>query len=616
MQISKIAVKNVKGIQHVEMCPVKPINVLIGRNNSGKSSVLGSLRLLTEYFDTLKDGRVVQPPAYRIPAEFIRRGGDQDDGLRIIVTARQGVDERREQFLRAVNEWNTQYERPKMDVDRVDRQLEMSLFEEIAFVFGARPPHGQYGLESITTTSPDAPQGTDVVVASTKVPGQSLKRIKLRSLFQRAVHEKCETIYDVVSRHGLVNDVDIRVTPTGLDCPEPIFVHHLIQPAFEFLRRCFASISTLDAYRHGEVRAAAQKCESLPANGVGLVPFVHNLILNNHALFTEIAELVKCISPEVGRLHARFASEQDHSIELAYEWPDGRVVNLANMGGGVEQLVILGCLLVAQKTTCILWEEPESHLHPGAQDALLSELESRMGESHIFITTHSPVFVRPSDKIAVHAITNPDGKSATGRTLLKEGLQEACMVLGSRPGHLAQADIVLYVEGKHGAAVFEEWLYKWPEREAILGHLLLVVQPCNPDEMGTDDFDLRTLKTLTPNMIMFVDRDNDMGSSDPKECRKKLMIMCGECDIPCVVTDRRQIEDYFSEGAVKAALPKNLLSTWKHDATKPMGEQLQKGWKKHNRRIAEMMSWPDIHKNHDIMRVFTTIENYAKQLKP
>jgi hypothetical protein len=306
----------------------------------------------------------------------------------------------------------------------------------------------------------------------------------------------------------------------------------------------------------------------------------------------------------------------DNSIELAYEWPDGRVVNLANMGGGVEQLVILGCVLLAQKTACILWEEPESHLHPGAQDKLLSELESRVDQSLIFLTTHSPVFVRPSDQVAVHAITNPDGKSATGRTLLKEQLQEACAILGSRPGHLAQADIVLYVEGKYGAAVVEEWLKKWPEREAILGHLLLVVQSCNPDEIGTDDFDLGTLKMLTPNMIVFVDKDNDTGSQEPKESRKRLAAMCQPHSIPCIITKFRQIEDYFCPEAVKAALPANLLKTWTHDPNKPMSEQLERNWKKHNRRIAEKMTWSDIEKHKDLMRIFEEVAKHAEALRP
>ena len=46
MEISKIVIENFKGIEHVELSPVKPINVVIGRNNSGKSSILTCLSFL------------------------------------------------------------------------------------------------------------------------------------------------------------------------------------------------------------------------------------------------------------------------------------------------------------------------------------------------------------------------------------------------------------------------------------------------------------------------------------------------------------------------------------------------------------------------------------------
>jgi hypothetical protein len=615
MQISKIVVENVKGIQRVEMCPVRPVNVLIGRNNSGKSSVLVSLRLLTGFCDSLKDGTALTPKACKVANEFFRTDREHDQSMRIAVTVSQSIEERREQLLGAVKAWNAQHER-KMDVAMVDRHLESHLFRAITFAFVAKARDRQLGLGAITTPSPGGSEGAEAVIAEAPAPGQPLKGVLLRALFMKGREHRCESVSEVVKSRGLLDDIDIRVTPTGLESREPILVHNLLRPSFEFFRSCFSSVFFLNAYRHGEERVVPHRSDTLPENGTGLVNFVHNLILNNHTLFTEIAELVRYIVPEVGRLHARFTGIDDHSIELAYEWADGRVVNLANMGGGVEQLVILGCVLLAQKTACIFWEEPESHLHPGAQDKLLSELESRVGQSLIFLTTHSPVFVRPSDKIAVHAITNPDGKSAAGRTLLKEQLQEACTILGSRPGHLAQADIVLYVEGKYGAAAVEEWLRKWPDREASLEHLLLVVQPCNPDEIGTNDFDLSTLKKLTPNMVVFVDRDNDVGSQEPKEARKRLAAMCQQHSIPCIITEFRQIEDYFSPEAVKAALPTNLLKTWTYDPSRPMGEQLGPSWKKHNRRIAEEMTWSDIEKHQDLMQLFEEVEKLAKVLRP
>jgi len=390
----------------------------------------------------------------------------------------------------------------------------------------------------------------------------------------------------------------------------------LLYPAFEYVCSAFRTSFLVSPYRHGALVLQPQRAKVIEENGRNLVSYVHDLNLNNYDAFHEIGAFVKRIVPDVGRLHPRFVRAESSELELAYEWPDGRVVNLANMGGGIEQLLILGSLLIQQKTSCILWEEPESHLHPGAQDVLLSELEEHVGNSMVFLTTHSPVFVRSSDKVAVHIITNKDGKSGAGRTLSASELQEASTLIGSRPGHLAQADIVLYVEGKWGAAVLEEWLNKWPKKNDVLGHLLLVVQPCNPDEMGTEDFDLGKLKKVTPNMVILVDKDNDPGSDEPKPARKKLQEMCGKQEITCKITTKRQIEDYFTEEAVRKVLPPNLLSCWNYNNAIPMHEQFPNGWKKHNSGIAANMEWRDIEKHHDIMQVFEKIEEFADKLKP
>jgi hypothetical protein len=243
-------------------------------------------------------------------------------------------------------------------------------------------------------------------------------------------------------------------------------------------------------------------------------------------------------------------------------------------------------------------------------------LEERISNRLLFLTTHSPVFIRCSEKVVVHAISNRDGKTATGRTLSAEELQEASSIIGFRPGHLAQADIVIYVEGKSGASVVDEWMKKWPGRSDVLGHLLVVVQACNADEMGTDDFDLTGLMKVSPYMVFFVDRDQDRESEDPKKARLKLKKECDARQITCIITERRQIEDYFTEEAVKVGLPSNVSRSWKPDGGKPMGEQFCNGWKRYNRRIAAAMQWDDIRVHNDIMSLFETIERIAKELQP
>ena len=262
-------------------------------------------------------------------------------------------------------------------------------------------------------------------------------------------------------------------------------------------------------------------------------------------------------------------------------------------------------------------KQPESYREnrnlAGAQELLLNKLEEYIGDSKIFVTTHSPVFIRGSENISVHVITNTDGKPGKGRTLLADELQEAAEVLGSRPGHLAMADIVVYVEGKWGAEAFEEFLEKWPDRANVLGHLLLSIKFFSPDDMGTKDFDLSPLKKVTPNMVMFVDRDNDEGSSEPKPSRQKLQQKCIALGIPCIITEQRQIEDCFPEQVINEVLldkSSELHEEWSKT------KKITKSIKRYNRFFAEKTNWEDIRKHQDIMQVFARIEEFARKLKP
>lgn len=616
MEISEITIRKFKGIEEVTMGPIRPINVLIGRNNSGKTSILTCIQTLNRYLSRLESNHDI---SMDVPDEYFNKAAGGNSSFGISVTVAQTREEREKQFVDVARAWDNEYQSPKTSSEKIRIQLERNLFGRLSFEFRATGGRKKFGLAAITTVEEGdvGPKDRRAVVAESLEATGHLKGPPLAELFLGEGYG--QPVYNTLL--GLKEQrpdkiVDLKYAGPRFDAPGAHCGVQLLNPAFQYVCRVFRSAFLVSPYRHGVAKLLPQRAEALEENGTNLVNYMHDLNLNNYGGFREIEAFVGRIVPDVGRLHPRFVREEGSELELGYEWADGRVVNLANMGGGVEQLLILGSILIQQKSSCILWEEPESHLHPGAQEVLLGELESRVGNSIIFMSTHSPVFVRSNDKIAVHVVTNKDGKSGVGRTLLASELQEAAAVLGSRPGHIALADIVLYVEGKHGTGAFDEWLKKWPDRDEVLGHLFLVVQSCNPDEMGTEDFDLGKLEKVTPNMLLLVDKDNDPGSQEPKPARRKLQEMCKSLDITCIITTKRQIEDYFPEEAVRKALPVSLLSNWNYDDSLPMGEQLAKAWKKYNARIASMMEWPDIEKHADIMQVFEKIRDYANKLKP
>jgi len=600
------------------LSPVKPINVLIGRNNSGKTSILTCLNFLHEYFGPKNAGNPIH-----VPAGYFREGIDTTPELSISISVKQSKEERKEQFIRTKVAWNAQYSSPHLSDAAISAQLENDLFSILTFNFVAQASQVHFGLVSINTISKkNNGDPTDILIAESenKRPGTQILGIPLRELLiTRLSQEVYPTILDLAKKHGIGNDLLIGGvggnTLTGK--PSEIIIN-LLSPAFEYISKTFYIAFLVSPYRHATEKMSALLCGQLDQNGSNLVNYIHNLNLNNYAAFQEIADFVRRIVPEVGRLHPRFIGESGAVLELAYEWPDGTTVNLTNMGGGVEQLLVLGSLLINQRTACILWEEPESHLHPGAQEVLLDQLEALVDDSMVFLTTQSPVFIRPSSKIAVHTVTNPDGKSAIGKTLSEDDLQQAAAVIGSLPGHLAQADIVLYVEGKTGAGIVKEWLRQWPERDTVLRYLQVEVQSLNVDEIANEDVLIKSLQKINPNLIMFVDCDNEIGKNEPKKSRTILQGKCNKLGIPCIITEKRKIEDYFTREAILEGLPSNLRRNFEKDfdTDKTIGEQLSKGWKAYNYRIAAAMDWEDVKNHKDIIQVFDEIKKYALEIKP
>jgi len=608
MEISKIVIENFKGIEHVELSPVKPINVLIGRNNSGKTSILTCLNFLHEYFGSKNVSNTIH-----VPTGYFREGLDKTPEMKISISVEQSKEERKEQFIRAKDSWKIHHDPPHLSDEAINAQLENDLFSSLTYKFVVLPSPGNFGLVSINAKSKkNNGDLTDILIAESenKNPGNVILGIPLSQLFiKRSPLENYPTILKLAKKHSIGKDLRIGggggKTLTGT--PSELIIN-LLSPAYEYILKTFNTAFLVSPYRHGRITANANARSILDADASFLVNYIDYLDRNYHTTFGQVAEFVRRIVPEVGRLHTRYLREDGSELELAYDWPDGTTINLQNMGGGVEQLLVLGCLLIHQKTSCILWEEPESHLHPGAQDLLIDQLENLIGEGIIFLTTHSPVFVRLSENMAVHIITNVDGKSAKGKTLSESDLQEAASIIGSRPGHLAQADIVVYVEGPYGAAIIEEWIKKWPDYESKIGHLQLLVQGISPDELVSDEYDLQKLKKVSPYMIIFVDKDSD--NDDPKPARKKLQGKCGNLGIPCIITEERQIENYLPEDYFEKFWSSQLLDNWKKE------KKFTRVMKKHNREIAAAMNWGEVEEHKDILKVFKEISKYADQLKP
>ena len=149
------------------------------------------------------------------------------------------------------------------------------------------------------------------------------------------------------------------------------------------------------------------------------------------------------------RREARYRSLR-RDVEIVID--DGNLTKLSRKGDGVQSLVALALMRHASEqsaeTNCssiIAIEEPESHLHPRAVHELRTVIESLAEKNQVVLTSHSPLFVDPSNLENTIIVKNSKAAPATHVSDVRE-------TLGVRfSDNLENARLVLLVEGSDDA---------------------------------------------------------------------------------------------------------------------------------------------------------------------
>lgn len=125
-------------------------------------------------------------------------------------------------------------------------------------------------------------------------------------------------------------------------------------------------------------------------------------------------------------------------------------------GSGIREALRLLIDIELEKPSIMLIEEPEIHLHPALETSMRRYLKSRSETSQIFLTTHSTNFVDSGEYSSMFFIKK---NGATNATLLtSEELADVLpQELGLKPSSLFMFDKLLFVEGPSDEDVLREW---------------------------------------------------------------------------------------------------------------------------------------------------------------
>ena len=238
-------------------------------------------------------------------------------------------------------------------------------------------------------------------------------------------------------------------------------------------------------------------------------------------------------------------------------------IPISERGSGVGSLFILS-LVEEYKDKHIgegyflLFEEPGVWLHPGAQRRMLSAIKSISQEGgQIALSTHSPIFIDRRGSANMFIVKRQDGVS--NMRFLSSDYFSIIDEIGARSSDVLQSDFVIYTEGINDVrsvkVVAKHYIDDWDELNIVIQHL--------GGRGNLDHCEPKELAKINKNFGFILDSDKSPIEGDPNSTNdsvnstaKYLQQECEklELDIPVLVLNRREMENYFTATGIHNAI--------------------------------------------------------------
>jgi AAA15 family ATPase/GTPase len=212
-------------------------------------------------------------------------------------------------------------------------------------------------------------------------------------------------------------------------------------------------------------------CELKP-DASNLAEVLSNL-QGNPSRFTRFNEYVSTVIPEVKRVSV--SSYDNTSVEIKIWTLDPATERedlaypLSHCGTGVSQvLAVLYVVITSQEPRIIIIDEPQSFLHPGAAKKLI-EILKEFSQHQYFIGTHSPETITAANPSTIVKLYHQDGETKV-LVMKQENIKEQRDLLSDLGVSLSDvfgADSILWVEGPTEERCFPmilEKIAKKPQR--------------------------------------------------------------------------------------------------------------------------------------------------------
>ncbi len=516
MKIYDISIKNFRGIAELNNLRVGEVNSFVGKNDSGKSSIL---KALDSFFND------------KFTPNDVFKGKSENEKTEIVI----------------------RFE-PESAVQSLccDRDGKIKLKKTFSFSAAGKV------VKELTYTCND-------IIHAEVGNCWGVKEAELNSFLSTLGVEYSRSGRGVTNLRK-IEDIDANTVALGRAEKEYSADEFLknIQKAYPFIE--VPEYSLFDAEQDLNVGSANFQTQFKPiatqslSNNSGLTSQIETNVqgdLENE--FEQISTLMRKNVPELERIRPNVTCNWANLVkfDLALKFSnDTFEIPIANKGTGFKRLLMVAYFeylasKASKKYQIFGIEEPETFLHPELQADLLASILRLSENSQFFITTHSPVFAGATDASNIVVVKKENERSQyLNQANRNEILDLVIKELGIRPNYNLLNDNyrkVIFVEGS-GDVKF--WQIALSKINGSMPEDILLI-PCGGDQV---EFfvNAELCRKINRRFVVVVDADKGAVDYEAKARNKealknKIIDLGGEF----AMLRKREIENYYSRDAIQ-----------------------------------------------------------------
>jgi putative ATP-dependent endonuclease of OLD family len=555
MFIEKIAIINFRGISTVKTIHFDLLNVIIGRNDAGKSSILKALDFFLNEttFDKDFKNNHTENPFVEIEL-FIK-----PNNLKII------VDETIETTFESEELVNDQ---GLLQIKKVWDSSKTSRITPDVYIKRKIYNDNDFFLK---TEAQLIALCTQLNIETQKANGEEFNNVEKREKIRIHLNENrtaSDFIYEKIPTSGTS-----RLRNVGKEIKDNL-------PRFEYFR-ADTSLSETDTAIQNFFKSIAFDCLKNIAETENIEQTVRKEL---ETVLSKITEKINLVVPENEQISPTVEFDWTKLVKTSFSSNNNEGdLPLSSRGDGFRRITMMSYFEYlaeqnkSEKQNIVFgFEEPETFLHPKAQENLFEKFIALCSNGYqLVITTHSPIIVSQTLSEDLIHITKENGEYNVNQKV--ENLDEIAKDIGITVDNqfiqlFDRAKVIIFVEGADDTLVLNHiaGIYKdnglIPDNFDDLGVVVIPTGGCGSIKHWVT---LDLIDKLGKPFIIF--QDSDKKSKDENSPTKDLLLNLGLVEGEnFIITKKRELENYIPFQALNDLCPGANLEYGDYDDVKEL----------------------------------------------